>query len=167
MEVQNAGDPKSPVGWLVQTSRMYLDKQKQFSLVRKFVPSADELLAITKLKPVRFQVKLMDGSIIELDADSWMTTEEAIYSLRNTLNFIGAGFELFRVYKSLELKLFPNELLCEMLAIHEDLEKKTKKELLEFYLIFKCAVFLKPREKWEDPMMDRLLLYQVPKIFNL
>lgn len=125
------------------------------------VPSTEELQCLSKLRLLRFQVQLMDKTSIELDVDSWTTAEEAISILRQKLGSLAPGFSLFRVYKSIELKLFSSELLSELLAVHEEVQRKAKKSTIEFVLVFKCSIFMKPREKWEDPIINTLLLDQV------
>lgn len=161
LEATNPSNPESATVLLAQTAKHLLEKQKSLSLARTMVPSVEELQDLVKLKPLRFQVQFMDKTFLDLDVDSWTTAEEAVNIIRKHLRSLTPGFSLFRVYKSLELRLFSTELLSEVLAIHEEIQRKAKKINIDFYVLFKCSLFMKPRERWEDPVMNKLLIDQV------
>ena len=97
----------------------------------------------------------MDSSTKALQIDSTTTSFEAIQELQSRLRMSDSkGFKIYEAYNNLEKSLKPTDLLSDCLAkcekFEKDLKSKDPNATLNFNLIFKCKIFLKPRELSTD-----------------
>jgi hypothetical protein len=99
--------------------------------------------------------RIMDNSTKALQIDSTTTASEAIQELSSRLRMVDSkGFKIYEVYNKLEKSLRPMDLLADCLAKSEkfakDLQLKDPTATLTFNFVFKCKIFLRPREMGTD-----------------
>lgn len=128
---------------------------------RKYPPSHQEILCITKLRPIHSRFFFMDGEFRALMFDAAATTSEVVAMIKERVGLIGraSGFSLFEVFGSLERNMLPWEKVADAIFKWEKYARSTN-STKDLRLTFKKRMFTGQPTIPSHPIEFDLIFFQ-------
>ncbi|EGD81471.1 myosin-X [Salpingoeca rosetta] len=128
---------------------------------RKYPPSRQEIVCVTKMRPIHARFYFMDGEFRALMFDAAATTAEVVAMIKERIGLSGRapGFSLFEVFGSLERNMLPWEKVADAIFKWEKYARSTN-ATQELRLTFKKRLFTGKPEIPAHAIEFDLLFYQ-------
>jgi len=127
---------------------------------RKQLPSIDEIISVSAMKPMFARFWFMDGQSKALTFDPATTTSEILEQIKEKMGIKNCtGFALFESFGSLERSMTGKEKIADTIFKWDKFAKQTNSDK-KLKLVFKRRIYMSPLDKFSNETERDLVMYQ-------